>query len=131
MQLFHYLTLFFGHTVAFGTLVPQLGVEPVLPAVEAHILNHWTSSQVPYLNFKSNMVFRKLVAMFHYRKFGDQIKKETKISTIPLSRRRLQLQIFLPAFCFCFILKQKKWAKYYIPFYNLFFPINNISYLNY
>lgn len=76
MQLFHFLTLSFGHTAAFGTLVPQGGVDPVLPAVEAHILNHWTSSQVPYLNFKSNMVFRKFVSMFHYRKFGDQINKE-------------------------------------------------------
>lgn len=76
MHLFHFLTLSFGHTAAFGTLVPQGGVDPGLPAVEAHILNHWTSSQVPYLNFKSNTVFRKFVSMFHYRKFGDQINKE-------------------------------------------------------
>ena len=107
MQLFHYLTLFFGHTVAFRILVSQLGVEPVPPAVEVHILNHWTTSQVPYLNFKSNMVFKKIVTMFHYRKCGDQIKKKTKISIIPPSRRRLQFQIFLPAYYFCFVWKQK------------------------
>ena len=36
---------FFGH-VACGILVPQPGMEPVPPAVEAHSLNHWTGREV-------------------------------------------------------------------------------------
>ena len=34
-------------------LVPQLGIEPVLPAVEALSLNHWMTREVPQcMNFK-------------------------------------------------------------------------------
>ena len=34
-------------TVACGSLVPQPGIEPVLPALEAQNLNHWTAREVP------------------------------------------------------------------------------------
>ena len=30
-----------------GILVPQPGIEPTPPAVEAQSLNHWTTSEVP------------------------------------------------------------------------------------
>ena len=33
--------------VTFGILVPQPGIEPVPPAVEAQSLNHWTAREVP------------------------------------------------------------------------------------
>ena len=32
---------------ACGMLVPQPGVEPAPPAVEAQSLNHWTTREVP------------------------------------------------------------------------------------
>lgn len=108
MQLFHFLTLSFRHTVAFGTLVPQGGVDPGLPAVEAHILNHWTSSQVPYLNFKSNMVFRKFVAMFHYRKFGDQINKENQNFHNPTVQKMITVAIFPSYLLFLLRFETKK-----------------------
>ena len=33
--------------MACGIPVPWSGVEPVLPAVEAQSLNHWTAREVP------------------------------------------------------------------------------------
>ena len=33
--------------VACGILVPQPGIEPAPPAVEAQSLNHWTAREVP------------------------------------------------------------------------------------
>ena len=39
---------FFGHTAQHvGILVPQPGIEPVPPAVEAWSLNHWTTREAP------------------------------------------------------------------------------------
>ena len=42
-------SLFFGgvHCMACGILVPQPGIEPVPPAVEAQSLKHWTTREVP------------------------------------------------------------------------------------
>ena len=42
--------LFWGgpHGTACRILIPQLGIEPAPPAVEAQSLNHWTASEVPY-----------------------------------------------------------------------------------
>ena len=37
---------FWPHYVACWILVPQPGIEPVLPAVEAWSPNHWTASEV-------------------------------------------------------------------------------------
>ena len=44
---------FFGHVflVACGILVPQPGMEPMPPAVEAWSLNQWTAREVPKNNF--------------------------------------------------------------------------------
>ena len=47
MQLFHYLTLFFGHTVAFRILVSQPGLKPMVPALGVWGLNQWTTRAVP------------------------------------------------------------------------------------
>ena len=38
--------LFWLHLVTCGILVPQPGIEPVLPAVEAWSPNHWTTREV-------------------------------------------------------------------------------------
>ena len=38
--------LFTGHT-ACGLLVPQPGIEPMLPPLGAQSLNHWTTRKVP------------------------------------------------------------------------------------
>ena len=41
---------FFGHTTQqAGILVPQPGIEPTPPAVEAQSLNHWTTREVPVI----------------------------------------------------------------------------------
>ena len=36
---------FFGHK-ACGILAPQPGIEPVLPAFEGKVFNHWTAREV-------------------------------------------------------------------------------------
>ena len=38
---------FWPRPAACGILVPQPGIEPALPAVEAWSLNHWTTREVP------------------------------------------------------------------------------------
>ena len=47
----NFFFFFFGllvwpHCAACGILVPQPGIEPVPPAVEAQSLNHWTAREV-------------------------------------------------------------------------------------
>ena len=39
--------LFVGRIQHARILVPQPGIEPTLPAVEALCLNHWTAREVP------------------------------------------------------------------------------------
>ena len=45
--LIHLYFLFWPHCAACRILVPQLGIEPMLPAVEVWSLNHWTAREVP------------------------------------------------------------------------------------
>ena len=40
---------FWPHCVAFGILVPQPGIEPMLPALGAQSLNQWTTRGFPYV----------------------------------------------------------------------------------
>ena len=42
---------FWTHSAAHGILVPQLGIEPVPPAVEVQSLNHRTAMKVLKLSF--------------------------------------------------------------------------------
>ena len=42
---------FWPRYVACGILVPQPGIKPVPPAVEARSLNHWTTREVPASSF--------------------------------------------------------------------------------
>ena len=44
--IFCFFVLFFDH-VACGILVPQPGIEPMLPAMKVQSLNHWTTREVP------------------------------------------------------------------------------------
>ena len=37
--------------VAWGISVPQPGIKPAPPAVEARYLNHWTAREVPFFFF--------------------------------------------------------------------------------
>ena len=46
-NLFIYLFIFCLRCRACGTLVPQPGIEPVPPALQAWSLNHWTAREVP------------------------------------------------------------------------------------
>ena len=51
---------FFCHVVACGILVPQPGIEPTPPAVEARRLNHWTTREVPSSStFKVGILLHK------------------------------------------------------------------------
>ena len=44
---FFFLTFLWPRHAARGILVPQPGLEPTPPAVEAWSLNHWTTREVP------------------------------------------------------------------------------------
>ena len=41
---------------ACGILVPQPGIEPMPPAMEGWILNHWTAREVPSTHLSSEMM---------------------------------------------------------------------------
>lgn len=41
------LLIFWMHHATCGNLLPQPGIEPTPPALEARSLNHWTSREVP------------------------------------------------------------------------------------
>ena len=43
---YFFLSFFWPHHTACGTLVPRPGIEPVPPAAEAQSLNHWTAREV-------------------------------------------------------------------------------------
>ena len=43
--------LFQPHCAACGTVIPQAGIEPVPPAVEARSPNHWTAGEFPAIFF--------------------------------------------------------------------------------
>ena len=43
------------HHRARGILVPQSGIKPVLPAVEAYSLNQWSAREVP-LSFSTKEI---------------------------------------------------------------------------
>ena len=45
------INLFLAYCTACGILVPQLGIKPTPPALEAGSLNHWTTSEVPDIPF--------------------------------------------------------------------------------
>ena len=45
---------------ACGTLVPQPGIEPAPPAVEARSPNHWTAREVPVLKLSLYNQFKRL-----------------------------------------------------------------------
>ena len=44
-----YLFIYWLHCTAYGILIPQPGIEPVSPTVEAWSPNHWTAREVPRL----------------------------------------------------------------------------------
>ena len=43
--------------VACGMLVPQTGIEPTAPALEAQNFNHWTTRKAPILLFWTNTFY--------------------------------------------------------------------------
>ena len=52
--------LFWLRRAAYRILVPQPGIEPVPPAVEARSLNHWTTREVPGMILNSQFVYHYL-----------------------------------------------------------------------
>ena len=49
---FGFSFLFWPYHTACGILVPQPGIEPAPPAVEAQSPNHWTAREVPISHLK-------------------------------------------------------------------------------
>ena len=47
MKFYFIIIIFWSHCAAWGILVPQPGIEPVAPAVEAQSPNHWTAREFP------------------------------------------------------------------------------------
>ena len=57
-----FIYLFFWlHHAARGILVPQPGIEPMPPELGAWSLNHWTTREVPEMNWISKEVVWKLI----------------------------------------------------------------------
>ena len=112
---------FWPRCSACGILVPQPGIEPVPPAVEAQSLNHWTSREVPRQGFLSvlftvvSSVPRKGSLHFCRMKQGilspHQPQKADDAFTIPVLRMKKlrprsqaskwQSQNLKPHFKFC------------------------------
>ena len=51
VYLLFFFFFFWPYHMACGLLVPQPGIEPVPPAVEAWSLNHWMAREVPVYVF--------------------------------------------------------------------------------
>ena len=52
------LLFFWLHSVACRIIVPQPGIEPASPAVEAWSLNHWTTREIPVVSFSKFQAFQ-------------------------------------------------------------------------
>ena len=63
---FFFFLIFWPHQVACGILVPQPGIEPVPPAVEAQSLNHRTAREVPVSCILNVFVFFHFPLMMSY-----------------------------------------------------------------
>ena len=48
---FYLLKFFWLHLIVCGILVPQAGIKPAHPGMEAWILNHWTAREILSLLF--------------------------------------------------------------------------------
>ena len=87
----YYYFFFWSHCTVCGILVPQSGIEPLPPALEAWSLNHWTIRKVPVLelydmNFSSeNTNCSVLVAVM-----SDSVTPWTVAHQAPLSMGILQ-----------------------------------------
>ena len=51
-NILNFSLFFWLHQAELGILVPQLGIEPPLPAVEMWSLTHWATREVPESTFK-------------------------------------------------------------------------------
>ena len=74
MELFVFVFVLPSH-VACGILVPQPGIEPLLPATEAQSLNHWTTREVPHGEFLNDLTVIHFIKKF----FFSEIKAVCKI----------------------------------------------------
>ena len=53
---FFFFLIFWPYRAACGILVPQPGIEPMPPPVEAQSLNHWTAREAPYLTISTHFL---------------------------------------------------------------------------
>ena len=64
----YFICLFFflrgPNPTACGILVPQPGIRPVPPALEAQSLSHWTARKVPHSYHLKNMSVKMLTWLF-------------------------------------------------------------------
>ena len=80
--LFYLIYLFFLlHPVAYRTLVPKPGIEPMPSAVKVLSLNHWTSREVTRLIFRKytsspNDTFLKVVFSFYRQSSQTEVDQK-------------------------------------------------------
>ena len=76
----HRIFFFFLPCEACGILVPQPGIEPTLPALEARSPNHWTAREVP----ASAWDFDASVCCFHLGDVDKWRNTERALNMMPL-----------------------------------------------
>ena len=59
-MLLFYVFFFLGHE-AGEILAPQSGIEPVPPALEDKVFNHWITGEVPILYFLNSSLLLLLI----------------------------------------------------------------------
>ena len=68
MRNLHFFAFYWPHP--YGILVPQSGIEPMVSALEAWSLNHWTPREVPNCTFLKDTIFDKFWHVYMYMKLS-------------------------------------------------------------
>ena len=91
------LFFFFHQHKACRTLVPQPGIEPTPPAVEAQSLNHWTSRKVPQQHFKNTDCVRVRVIAQWGLTLCDPMDCNPPVSSLSMGFARQEYWSGLPS----------------------------------
>ena len=74
---------FRSHWSAYSNLVPESGIEPVLPALGTQSLNHWTTQEVPLSIHSYSSVSQQQKVLV----YSDESRIEVKITESASCRR--------------------------------------------
>ena len=90
-----FLFFYWSCSAACGILVPQQGIEPAPPALEAQSLNHWTTREVPQnVHFQWSLDIRWLPPSWQNSLLQTQTCYYSKILWIVLEIRVICLKNF-------------------------------------